>query len=90
MLCISHFNEHKVWHNFMDTINLVYCVVLNQKQQPHVLRTISSPEIRPLKQCTCYEANFKNFSEEQVINVLLYNSYLVKTKKFQVKQLNFF
>ena len=76
-LNFSHLNEHKFRHNFKDTINpMCNCGFEPETTDHYLLRCKLYTDLRLdlLNDIYTINQSLKNFSEDQLVNVLLFSS----------------
>ena len=84
-LNFSHLREHKFRHNFQDTLNpLCSCINLETETTGHyLLRCVFYTNIRTtlLENLVEIVGNIENFSDDQLIFLLLYGDANYNTEK---------
>ena len=76
-LNFSHLNEHKYRDNFMDTINPMCSCGLEPETTDHYLlrcKLYTDLRLDLLNDIYTINQSLKNFSEDQLVNVLLFGS----------------
>ena len=76
-LNFSHLNEHKFRHNFKDTINLMCSCGCEPETTDHYLlrcKLYTDLRLDHLNDIYTINQSLKNFSEDQLVNVLLFGS----------------
>ena len=74
-LNFSHLNENKFWHNFKDTIIPMCSSDFDPETKYHyLLRCKLDLRLDFLSDIRTINQSVKNFSEEQLVNVLLFGS----------------
>ena len=79
-LNFSHLNEHKFQCNFKDIINPMYCCGFEPETTDHYLlrgKLYTDLRLDLLNNIYTINQSLKNFSEEQLVNVLLYGSKIL-------------